>query len=78
MALVIEDKPVPRDLAASVHLFGFPRDSVQSVLIGVRCNPATVTAIKSALESHNDYRHVTLFAGEVDEKTFHLKFVEFE
>lgn len=56
-----------------VHLFGFPRQAVKSVILGVRIAPETEARIRAVLRSHPDYNDIVLKRVRIDEAQFSMR-----
>ena len=63
-------KPYP------IHLFSFPPQAINSVIIGSRATQETVEMIKAALSADIEYAHVRIRRAVPDTSHFHLRIVD--
>lgn len=63
-------KPYP------IHLFSFPPQAINSVIIGSRATQETVEMIKAALSADIEYAHVHIRRAVPDTSHFHLRIVD--
>lgn len=63
-------KPYP------IHLFSFPPQAINSVIIGSRATQETVEKIKAALSADIEYAHVHIRRAVPDTTHFHLRILD--
>lgn len=63
-------------IVPAVHLFNFPADAIEEIIIGVNADTSLTESIKSIIDDNPEFSHIKVKQARVSEKEFALCFID--
>lgn len=77
MCAVLPDADkIINSIGPAVHLFNFPADAIEEIIIGVNADTSLTESIKSIIDDNPEFSHIKVKQARVSEKEFALCFID--